>query len=157
MPHIGPDGPVPNPVEDEEAQWTPEVGDVVEVPNPEGETWNTQTRPAVITSVSEAYFNVRYIGGEESGTSWVVDDGVSLVRKGHKPPPKQRRFLVAYSDSQPFDQDRMKGYSVWATSAADAIASRGITADTIYVFEFEKEGLTFRASREYVLEPVKDA
>lgn len=151
MSHHGPDGPVSNPVE--EALWTPEVGDRVEVPNPDGETMADQMVPGTIVSVDGAYFAVRFDGGETSPINWVPDDGVQLIAKGKTLHPEQRRFLVVYSDSQPFDQDRMKGYSAWATSAADAIASRQITADTIYVFEYEKEGLTFRASREYVLEP----
>lgn len=69
------------------------------------------------------------------------------------PYPKQQRYLVAYSRPRPTDDDDWGAYSTWATSPAAAIEQRRVTAETIHVFEFEKEGLTFRATRDYVLEP----
>lgn len=67
--------------------------------------------------------------------------------------PKLQRYLVAYSEPSGIDDDRWSGYVAWAKSPADAVASRRLTKETIHVFELGEEGLTFRATRDYVLEP----
>lgn len=133
------------------SEWTPEVGDKVEVPDSD----SGAMIPGTIVSVDGAYFAVRLDNGEESPINWVPDDGVVLVEKVKPRFPKQQRYLVAYPDPRPngLDDDNWKAYTTWATSPAAAVERRRPTASFIYVFEFEKEGLVFRASRDYVLEP----
>lgn len=62
-------------------EFEPTVGQRVEVPNPDGETFFDQMAPGTITSVDRHGFTVMLDTGEESPYHWVVEDGVELIEE----------------------------------------------------------------------------
>lgn len=63
-------------------EFEPQVGQRVEVPNPDGETFFDQMARGTITSVDRHGFTVMLDTGEESPYHWVVEDGVELIEDG---------------------------------------------------------------------------
>jgi hypothetical protein len=62
-------------------EFEPKIGQRVEVPNPDGETFFDQMAPGTITSVDRYGFTVMLDTGEESPYHWVVEDGVELIEE----------------------------------------------------------------------------